>query len=158
MERINQILKHPEFRRALEEIDRLEADRAFCRHGLDHLLSVARLMLIYAREEGVDLSRELIYAAALLHDIGRGAQYADGTPHEEAAVDLALPILADCGFMLWEAAEIVEAITAHRTGESASDLGRLLYRADKMSRPCFACSAVKECSWPEEQKNFSLEY
>ena len=30
MERINQILKHPEFRRVLEEIDRLEADRAFC--------------------------------------------------------------------------------------------------------------------------------
>ena len=73
-------------------------------------------------------------------------------------MDLALPILADCGFVLWEAAEIVEAITAHRTGESASDLGRLLYRADKMSRPCFACSAVKECNWPEEQKNFSLEY
>ena len=88
----------------------------------------------------------MIYASALLHDIGRGAQYADGTPHEEAAVDLALPILADCGFMLWEAAEIVEAITAHRTGKSASDLGRLLYRADKMSQALFCllrCEGVQ---------------
>lgn len=158
MERVNQILRHPAFRRTLGEIDRLEADRAFCGHGLDHLLSVARLMLIFAREEGLDLPRELIYAAALLHDIGRGAQYTDGTPHEDAAMDLVLPILADCGFGLGEAAPIVYAILDHRKGENPADLSRLLYQADKLSRPCFACPAEGQCDWPRERKNLTLKY
>lgn len=158
MERVNRILRHPAFRRALGEIDRLEAERIFCRHGLEHLLSVARLALIFSREEGMDVSRELLYAAALLHDIGRGTEYTRGIPHEEAASELALPILADCGFTRPEAVEVVEAIAAHRSGEDASPLGRLLRQADKRSRPCFACPAAGRCNWPEEKKNLSLEY
>ena len=37
--------------------------------------NVARLMYIYALEEHLELPKELIYAAALLHDIGRAQQY-----------------------------------------------------------------------------------
>lgn len=160
MERVDRILAHPGFRRALEEVERLESDRIFCRHGLDHLLSVARLMRIYNLEEQLGLLPELLYAAALLHDIGRGAQYARGIPHEEAGVALAGPILADCGFSPPERAEILAAIGGHRNkdGGSLSELGRLLYRADKQSRPCFACPASNQCNWPEEKKNHSLEY
>ncbi|MCD7929143.1 MAG: hypothetical protein LUF86_03175 [Clostridiales bacterium] len=46
MERVNQILRHPLFREKLTEIDRLEQERIFCRHGLEHLLAVARLSYI----------------------------------------------------------------------------------------------------------------
>ena len=138
MERIDRMLAHSAFRSALEELESLEADRIFCRHSLEHLLGVARLMRIYNLEQGLGLAPELLYAAALLHDIGRGAQYTSGIPHEEAGVALAGPILEDCG--------------------APSALGRLLYRADKQSRPCFACPASDQCNWPEEKKNHSLEY
>lgn len=160
MERIDRILSHPGFRGALEALERLEEDRIFCRHGLDHLLTVARLMRIYRLEEGLDLSPEMLYAAALLHDIGRGAQYTRGIPHEVAGVALAEPILTDCGFSRREREEILAAIGGHRNGAggSPSTLGRLLYRADKQSRPCFACPASQQCNWPEEKKNHSLEY
>lgn len=160
MERIDRILVHPAFRSALEELERLEADRIFCRHGLDHLLTVARLMRIYSLEEHKNLAPELLYAAALLHDIGRGAQYTRGMPHEAVGVALAGPILADCGFSQPERDEILTAIGGHRSrdGGGPTELGRLLYRADKQSRPCFACPASDQCNWPEEKKNHSLEY
>ena len=57
--------------RELEHIREDEKDRKFCRHGMEHLLDVARLMYIEALEAGEDAPRDLIYAAALLHDIGR---------------------------------------------------------------------------------------
>lgn len=160
MERIDRMLAHPAFRSALEELESLEADRIFCRHGLEHLLSVARLMRIYNLEQGLGLDSELLYAAALLHDIGRGAQYTQGIPHEAAGVALAGPILEDCGFSARERDEILAAISSHRgkNGGAPSELGRLLYRADKQSRPCFACPASDQCNWPEEKKNHSLEY
>lgn len=160
MERVDRILAHPAFRSALEELKSLEADRIFCRHDLEHLLSVARLMRIYNLEEGLGLDPELLYAAALLHDIGRGAQYTRGIPHEAAGVALAGPILEDCGFSNRERDEILVAIGSHRgkDGGAPSELGRLLYRADKQSRPCFACPASDQCNWPEEKKNHSLEY
>lgn len=160
MERINRVLSHPAFCSALEEVEQLEAERIFCRHGLDHLLTVARLMRIYSLEEHRNLPPELLYATALLHDIGRGAQYTRGIPHEEAGGALAGPILADCGFSPPEREEILMAICGHRNkdGGSLSELGRLLYRADKQSRPCFACPASDQCNWPEAQKNHSLEY
>lgn len=160
MERVDRILSHPTFRRTLEEVEGLESDRIFCRHGLDHLLSVARLMRIYHLEDGLGLDPELLYAAALLHDIGRGEQYTRGIPHEAAGVALAGPILEDCGFTPRERAEILAAIGGHRDkgGTATTELGRLLYRADKQSRPCFACPASNQCNWPEEKKNHSLEY
>lgn len=160
MERVDRILAHPAFRSALEELKPLEADRIFCRHDLEHLLSVARLMRIYNLEDGLGLDPELLYAAALLHDIGRGAQYTRGIPHEAAGVALAGPILEDCGFSNRERDEILAAIGSHRgkDGGAPSELGRLLYRADKQSRPCFACPASDQCNWPEEKKNHSLEY
>lgn len=157
MERVNRILTHPVFRQKLTELEALEREREFCRHGLDHLLAVARLMLIYNGEEGAGIPREILYAAALLHDIGRGSQYTAGIPHEQAGVEIAAPILADCGFDGEESRRILAAIGSHRENESRSELGRLLYQADKKSRACFACPVSAACNWPEEKKNHTLE-
>ena len=67
-------------------------------------------------------------------------------------------ILEDCGFTEQEIMEILTAIGGHRAPGVTAPLGRLLYRADKKSRPCYACPAVGECNWPEENKNHSLEF
>ena len=98
MNRINAILKDPEYQTYLREIGICEKDRIFCRHNMAHFLDVARLAWIFNLEEHMNLERERIYAAALLHDIGRHLQYREGIPHEKASEKLAAPILERCGF------------------------------------------------------------
>lgn len=46
MARIQEILQHEEFRKAMEWIDVLEKERIFCGHGMGHLLDVARIAWI----------------------------------------------------------------------------------------------------------------
>ena len=98
MERVNAICRHKLWRESVDEIARLEQDRAFCRHDRAHFLDVARLAYIENLEQGLGVDKELIYAAALLHDIGRHLQYTQNIPHDEAGAQLAEIIMADCGF------------------------------------------------------------
>lgn len=159
MERIDKLLRHPLWRESLDAVEAAETDREFCRHGLPHLLDVARLAHLENLERGLGVSKEAIYAAALLHDMGRSLQYTRGIPHHEGSVRLAEPILRDCGFSGAEQAEILQAIGGHRTAETAEDDGLpgLLYRADKASRTCWRCAAAGECNWAEEKKNHTLK-
>ena len=102
--------------------------------------------------------RQEVFLAALLHDIGRHEQYESGTPHEEAGAQIAPAILADCGYDEKETCVITEAIRMHRNKAIAecADLKGVLYRADKLSRPCFCCKAESACNWKEEKKNKHL--
>ncbi len=43
MERVDLLLKDPSFIKRINEIEEGEADREFCRHGMSHILSVARI-------------------------------------------------------------------------------------------------------------------
>ena len=158
MQRINEILNQDSYREYLKRNEEAERERKFCHHDMGHFLDVARIASIINLEEDYGLSGELIYAAALLHDIGRWQQYEDGTPHEKASAVLAPDILVKCGFNKEESELIVTAISRHRDSEikEDKDLNGLLYRADKLSRPCFACKAEKDCNWKNEKKNRCL--
>lgn len=158
MKRINCILNHKKYQQYLAQNEKAEASRQFCLHDMGHFLDVARLAVILNKTEGYGQDKELIYAAALLHDIGRWMQYQDGTPHEQASEALSGEILTDCGFGGSEKRDILRAILDHRNGEvrEAKTLSGLLYRADKLSRPCFACKVKNECNWKKENKNKEL--
>lgn len=160
MERIDRILRHGIFIEQLENNKKAEADRRFCRHDMTHLLDVARIGRILNLEEGLGISTELIYAAALLHDIGKHRQYREGIPHEIASAEIAPVILRDCGFEKAETDCITEAIRSHRDSGIAGekDLRGLLYRADKASRACFSCDAEGDCNWKGEKKNLHILY
>lgn len=160
MERVNRILKHPCFQESLKQVKRYESDRIFCCHQMEHFLDVARIAYILNLEEHLEIEKDLIYAAALLHDIGRYVQYADGTPHERASACIAPEILADCGYLPEEIARIVDAIAAHRDLEEAKTepLKSIIYRADKASRACFSCKAEAQCNWKKEKKNVKIGY
>ena len=135
MTRVNAIWQHPLYQQNLKDLIHLEADRIFCRHTPEHFLDVARLAYIFALERGLNCSRELIYCTALLHDIGRVRQYMDGTPHDEAGVQIAEQILSDLAFSSTEKSQILTAIGEHRSSkEETSSLSRILYEADKKSR------------------------
>ena len=72
MERINWILNHPLYTSSYNQLKDLEKDRIFCCHQMPHLLDVARIAYIRNLEEHLGLDKEIIYAASLLHDIGKG--------------------------------------------------------------------------------------
>lgn len=160
MERVNRILKHPQFVYHVKENQAAEADRRFCCHNMVHFLDVARIGMILKLEEGLEIPKEWIYASALLHDTGRHIQYEKGIPHEISSGEIAPEILAECGFSEEETRVIVDAILNHRNGEIKEEksLRGLLYRADNASRACFACAAEAECNWKGERKNLSIKY
>ena len=160
MDRVNKILENDDFKRLVVDIEELEKDRIFCHHGMDHFLDVARIAVIMASDENIPIDRELIYAAALLHDIGRGEQYRCGTPHEEASAKLAPSILKACDFSDEETGRITEAIRQHgnETVKDRSDLTGILYRADKASRKCFKCAATDKCHKAIEKRVMRIKY
>lgn len=173
MDRIDRIAKHRLYQEAMRAINSVEKDRIYCKHGFCHQMDVARIGYILYLEEptptegsGVKI-KELIYAAALLHDIGRAFEYRDGIAHEIAAAEQASFILPDCGFNEEEVRWITGAIAEHRkktTGESvagsspAALLKTILMRADNLSRPCFSCEAEQSCKWSTERKNSRIMY
>lgn len=164
MPRVDAVWRHPRYQEELARIERLEQEREFCRHGLPHLLDVARLAWIVNLEEGLGLARDCVYAAALLHDIGRGVQAACGVPHDEAGARLAAEILGtvepDQQFSSKEQEQIVEAVRGHRghgaDTASESALARALVLADHASRACYACAARDACHWSDEEKNLTV--
>ncbi len=164
MERVNRILKNPSFLRYLEQNKKAEADRVFCNHSFFHLIDVARLTYIFLLEEGNPyITREMAYAAALLHDIGRWQEYSSGLNHADASAVLAGPILSESGFVRGETELIEKAIRQHRLDESAavhrSPLSRALKKADRHSRICFSCTVSDKCNKVEEQPHAgSLKY
>ena len=153
MSRIDRIIQNPQYVDTLKRLQVLETDRIFCRHDISHFMSVARLMWIEVLEQQLPVDREVVYAAALLHDIGRVAQVEHGIPHEQASAEFAQQILPDAGFNEEELSEVTAAILSHREDCSVNELGKILYQADKRSRDCWCCSASNLCNWPDEKKN-----
>ena len=158
MQRVNSICSHPLWKSCVSKIRALERERIFCCHDTSHFLDVARIAWIENLEKRLAISREMIYAAAMLHDIGRHLQYMQGVPHDEGSVSIASDILKDSGFDEKEQAEILSAIRMHRNPDAASrdDLAGIIYRADKKSRICAFCSASDKCNWPESKKNMKI--
>lgn len=160
MERIDKLLNHDLFQYHIQKNCEAELERRFCHHDIAHFLDVARIGEIINLEEQIGLTREWIYAAALLHDLGKHVQYENGTPHELASAEIAPQILADCGFDDSETRVIINAIKSHRDATVAMErsLGGVLYRADKASRACFACEVSDECNWKGDKKNLTIKY
>lgn len=157
LSRSEAVRSHPLFQEEMNRICRMEADRVFCRHGMEHLMDVARAAWIFTLENQYSLRKDVVYAASLLHDIGKGRQYEFGTPHHLASAELAEQILKDCQFTEAEVSDIVDAIRLHRkpTAEEMP-LIQILYAADKKTRLCFSCPVQSDCNWSEEKKNLKL--
>ncbi len=159
MTRIDDILNNTLYKSYMADIEQAEVQRKFCLHGLNHSLDVARISHIINLEEGLGFEKDIVYAMALLHDIGRGVEYKDGTPHHEAGIEISRNILQETGFDSADTDMILSAIFSHKTAcQEKSSLGYLLFKADKLSRNCFTCKAYDECYWKEELKNKTITY
>ena len=160
MKSIQTIWNHPLYQEYYRKLQEAEKERIFCRHDMAHFLDVARIAWIRNLEQELGFRREVVYAAALLHDIGKYRQYAEGIPHEQASADLAKQILraVQDDFTQAETEMILLAIRGHRKlREDAGVLESLLYDSDKKSRSCFACATERECDWSREKKNREID-
>lgn len=153
MNKIDRLLSNNKFMSYMQQINEKETDREFCRHGIEHCLDVARISYIINLENDLGLDKEIIYAMALLHDIGRACEYENGVLHDQAGGEIARELLIDAGFIKEDVNQICQAITEHRNINDSHPLSSLLYKADKMSRNCFTCKVYEKCYWHEETKN-----
>lgn len=181
MNRVNNIINDKAFRAELLRINEYEKERIYCRHGINHLMDVARIAYIHALEKPYEIDKEIIYAAALLHDIGRGVQYETGEEHDVAGIRIAGDILSRSGFTDNECRLILAAAAGHRgytdnkcsgsksdkeimnanifSGDleaAAEEFASLIKNADNESRQCFMCNASDTCKWSDSRKNHRL--
>lgn len=162
--RIDKLMSNAIFQDCMKTINFYEKNRIFCKHDINHLLDVARITWIYCLENDTNITKEIVYCAALLHDIGRARQYVDGTNHEEAGVILSKEIMKECGFNNDEVNLVVSAISAHNNDnwslrdKKAGALVNYLQKADNISRNCFLCEAKEQCKWPVDKKNYKITY
>lgn len=157
MKKCSRILHNEKFRNLLFQIDEAEKDRIYCRHDISHLMDVARAGYIINLEKNLNIPKEIIYAAALLHDIGRPAQYKEGIYHHEAGAEAAEDILPQCGYNPEETKLIAQAIRTHRSApKKIETLGDVIAEADKRTRMCMLCKASDTCKWKDDEKNFDL--
>ncbi len=156
MDRCTNIIENRQYQLYLSKNEEQESERVFCGHHFEHLLAVARLTYLLLLEEGQPfISREIAYAAGLLHDIARWQEYQTGADHAEASSKLAGPILEKAGFLLSERQLIQKAISQHRSmdndSQHTSPLSRALRKADQYSRLCFKCDERSNCYKLEQQ-------
>ncbi|MGM0472055.1 MAG: HD domain-containing protein [Bacillota bacterium] len=170
MQRLNSLLESEEYSNYLARNRECEKKRIFCKHNWQHLISVARITYIKILEEELvtelmtkwqlanqEQLKEVVYTAAMLHDIGRWQQYHSGVDHAIASADLAAQLLQKYDYSGLEEQVILTAIREHR-GRADSDksiLGRLLCSSDNLSRDCINCSVQQKC---KEIKNPDLKY
>lgn len=178
------VLKHPIYREFVEEIHMAESFRIYCGHEIDHAMDVARLAWIYYLEdwmkgnaekkpdddfanEGIayiwnpnmEETKDLFYVAALLHDIGRVAQYETGVHHAVAGIEPAKQILMDIQAPIDWVGQILDVIAEHSDKEASHVEKNLQYyiaKADHDCRLCFSCLAADSCKWTEEQRNQTI--
>lgn len=146
--RVNRIIENPLFKEYTLRNAQAEKKRAFCKHGFDHGLAVARIAYIYLLEgKNTVLSKEVVYAAAVLHDLGRWREYKTGEDHASVGAELAQPILKESGFILEEIEVIMQGIREHRLDPEGnlSSLGRALAYADDWARDCRSCMSQVDC-------------
>ncbi len=163
MKRISErVFEHSTYQKRLKELEAFEENRNFCKHDLEHFREVGRIATSVARENGLQMSSDLIMTASLLHDMGRVEQYKQGISHAEASVAFAREILLSLLVDENEIQCICDAIGKHSRRQCASKrfcdvnqlqtLGELLSYADQFSRKCYACSAIMDCKWKNEEK------
>ncbi|EES92310.1 HD domain-containing protein [Clostridium botulinum C] len=159
MDRIDKILKHKKYTEYTDKIKKIERNREWCHHDIDHSIDVCRIMYIINLENKLSFNKDVIYACGLLHDVGRWQQYEESIPHEIASANLSEEILKECDFNKDEIFQILKAIKNHRNKENEKEsLSELLYKSDKLSRSCFKCSTEKKCYWLKHKKNLKMKY
>jgi len=166
MKRIELLMKDPQYFDYLARNTAIEDKNVYCRHDLQHMIDVARIIYIlilehndldfFISEAGLTsrlAAKEVIYAAGLLHDVAKWQEYETGTDHAALGARVARDILQKALFDGHEINVIAHAIYEHRNvTRDMSFLGEKVHRADNLSRFCFECTERNECTKYKEKE------
>ncbi len=169
MKRVELLLKDALYIEYIRNNTDEESTIKYCQHGLQHHFDVARIAYIlvlehndlnyFVKESGLSgklAAKECIYAAGLLHDIGKWKEYREGIDHASYGAKLAREILPRAFFNLGEIDIIGRAIYEHRNiNRDMSFLGERVHRADNLSRVCSQCEDRSNCP-KRGNKEFSV--
>lgn len=104
-------------------------------HDSQHIYRVLRAALEIAKGHP-EADRDILIAACLLHDIGRGEQLKDpSVSHAQAGADMAEACLLEMGWSPARARRVADAVRTHRYRGGARPQtieGKILYDADKL--------------------------
>lgn len=159
-ERLNKIMNNELFKRNMSLIEIKEKRRKYCKHDFRHLIDTARIAHILNLENHLGIQKDVVYAAALLHDVGKIVEYDEGLEHHVVGAELCVEILREAGYSDQEVLLIKKAILKHRDPNVRQELSLsgIIYCADKLSRPCLDCKVQPKCDWDEEKKNMQILY
>lgn len=153
--KIKKILNHKLFIENMRKIIQIEENRIYCKHDIFHCFDVARICYIIVLENNLHYDKDVIYALALLHDIGRAKQYESGEDHSLIGGEIAAQIMHDVAFSEHDI-ELVKDIILKHSGEhnilSPKTLKEAFLKSDFLARKCSFCSAIDTCKW--KTKNF----
>ena len=85
----------------------------------------------YAEGKECAERKDLFYVAALLHDIGRAAQYESGVHHSIAGLQIAAGILEEIGFPEKEAQAVLAVVAEHPLSGDTSAAGNIKIASNK---------------------------
>lgn len=161
MKRIELLLKEPLYQENMNLNAQEEQEARYCLHDFQHHLDVARIAYIlvlenndlnyFIKENGLSgklAAKELIYAAGLLHDIGKWKEQREGVDHASFGARVAREILPHAFFNTREIEIIGRAIYEHSNiSTEMSFLGERIHRADNLSRISNFSLLCSECSY-----------
>ena len=156
----NLILKNAEYKSYIEQNCKADSGRKLCSHNLQHAIDVARVAYIISLENGYGIEKDIVYCAALLHDVAKWMQIQNKElDHAGEGALLAEKILVEIGMDVKVTAAIKDAIIKHRFKDAgASNLARVLYDADKSCRLCQQCENIENCPDFADGQQFALKY
>ncbi|MBC7075874.1 MAG: HD domain-containing protein [Syntrophomonadaceae bacterium] len=148
MKRAERLINDPLYAENMELNVRSEVEPKSYQHDFRHHLDVARITYIlilenndlnyFVKESGLSsklAAKEVIYAAGLLHDIGKWKEYTEGIDHALYGSRLAREILPRAFYNPREVDIICRAVYEHSNiSRDMSFLGEKLHRADNLSR------------------------
>lgn len=160
MKRIELLLKDALYQENMN-LNIREEETRYCLHDFQHHLDVARITYIlvlenndlnyFMKDNGLSgklAAKELIYAAGLLHDIGKWKEQREGVDHASFGARLAREILPRAFFDPREVEIIARAVYEHSNiSKDMSFLGERLHRADNLSRMSNLSLLCSECSY-----------
>jgi uncharacterized protein len=124
-----------------EQINKIEkeakeymAKHCFSGHDFSHVLRVFRLCNVISKDEHAD--RLILFASALLHDLGRGDELRDPKiDHAEKSAEISLPILEKVNFPKDKIPAVLYAIKVHRFSKGIAPTtleAKILQDADRI--------------------------
>jgi len=175
MKRVDLLITDEFYTQYLQRNVEEEKEPKFCQHDFRHHLDVARIAYIlvlehndlnyFIQEHGLAgrlAAKEVIYAAGLLHDIGKWQEYKAGVDHASFGAKLAREILPRAFFNPHEVELIARAVYEHRNiCSTMTFLGERLHRADNLARICNKCEYNADCPKKRHKREIttsSLEY